>query len=154
MDIIQHILCTLVCIDMFILYACTYVCIFVCWPPDHSCYKALALKAYSSKYFVDPPFFSSSLKMREFLRALYVKKAKILISTVALANFLSLAPRVCINTYVCMPMHICVFICTGVFFAVQVIKTGKGFCVFLIGEEILKTRDWNILNFKLKKKKS
>jgi len=40
-----------------------------------------------------------------------------------------------------------------VFFAVQVIKTGKGFSVFLIGEEILKTRDWNILNFELKKKK-
>jgi len=53
-----------------------------------------------------------------------------------------------------MRMHICVFLCTGVFFAVQVIKTGKGFSVFLIGEEILKTRDWNILNFELKKKKS
>jgi len=153
MEIIQHILCTLVCIDLFILYACTYVCIFVCWPPDHSCYKASASKAYSSKSFVEPPFFSSSLKRREFLRALCVEKAKILIFTVALANFLSLPPRVCINTDVCMRMHICGFICTGMFFAVQVIKTGKGFCVFLIGEEILKTRDWNILNFKLKKKK-
>ena len=91
--------------------------------------------------------------MREFLRALCVKKAKILISTVALANFLSLTPRVCLNTYVCMRVHVCVFLCTGVFFAVQVIKTGKGFSVFLIGEEILKTRDWNILNFELKKKK-
>lgn len=130
MDIIQHILCTLVCIDMFILYACTYVCIFVCWPPDHSCYKALALKAYSSKYFVDPPFFSSSLKMREFLHALCVKKAKILISTVALANFLSLAPRVCINTcvyayaHLCIYMHWCVFCCTGN-------KDGERFLCFL-----------------------
>lgn len=38
-------------------------------------------------------------------------------------------------------------------FAIQVIKMGEGFCVFLIGEEILKTRNWNLLSFKLKKKK-
>lgn len=32
-------------------------------------------------------------------------------------------------------------------FAVQVIKTGEGFCVFLIGEETLKTRNSNLKNF-------
>lgn len=40
-----------------------------------------------------------------------------------------------------MYKHICGFIHTIIWggggFAVQVIKTGEGFCVFLIGEEIL-----------------
>lgn len=59
---------------------------------------------------------------------------------------------VCINTFVYMYIHMYVYTYKYVF-AIQVIKMGEGFCVFLIGEEILKTRNWNLLSFKLKKKK-
>lgn len=44
-------------------------------------------------------------------------------------------------TYLCPYTHqVC-------FFAVQVIKMGEDFCVFLIGEEILKTRNCNLTAF-------
>lgn len=59
----------------------------------------------------------------------------------------------CINTYVYVYTYLCIYMHKCVF-AVQVIKMGEGFCVFLIGEEILKTRNCNLLNFKLKKKKN
>lgn len=57
----------------------------------------------------------------------------------------------CINTSVYVYTYLCIYTHKYVF-AVQVIKMGEGFCVFLIGEEILKTRNCNSLNFKLKKK--
>ncbi|PKK18665.1 putative LOC102091695 [Columba livia] len=119
---------------------CTHRCALA---PRPSCSGASASKAPSSKSYVELSFLLLPSKQEAFC----ANSQNSSFYCHPWLPFPSLTFAVCICTYLCIYTH-------RYAFAVQVIKTGESFCVFLIGEEILKTRNCNLLNFKLKKKKT